>query len=108
MDRIKSATFDSESITPVSIELLNGQVDIILRSLELYGYNLEFMLNGNLNNDDEREKLISTLKYTYEQILSCQAEQVNGKSENIDKINQFKGFGTLYSLKNDEKNENIG
>lgn len=108
MEKINSASFDDKSIVPVVLELINGQVDIILRSLELYGYNLEFMLNSNTNEDNEREKKISQLKYTYEQILSSQAEQVNGKSDNFDRIKQFKGFAGLYSLKNDEKNTNVG
>lgn len=105
MDKINSASFDDKSIVPVVLELINGQVDIILRSLELYGYNLEFMFDSSTN---EREKKISQLKYTYEQILSSQAEQVNGKSDNLDKIKQFKGFAGLYSLKNDEKSTNVG
>ena len=41
------ATFDLKRVQPVTLSLLNGQVDIILRALELYGYNLEFMLNTN-------------------------------------------------------------
>ena len=36
------ATFDLKRVQPVTLSLLNGQVDIILRALELYGYNLEF------------------------------------------------------------------
>lgn len=108
MDKIKSASFDNRSITPVTLELINGQVDLILRALELYGYNLEFMLNSSTSGEDEREKTISQLKYTYEQVLSSQAEQVNGKSKNIDKIQQFKGFSGLYSLKNDNKSTNVG
>ena len=47
--------FNSENIKPVELTLLNGQVDIILRSLELYSYNLEFMLNSNDTSNDERE-----------------------------------------------------
>lgn len=108
MDKIKSASFDNRSITPVTLELINGQVDLILRALELYGYNLEFMLNSNTSGENEREKTISQLKYTYEQILFTQAEQVNGKSDNMDKIKEFKGFEALYSLKNTKKSTNVG
>ena len=32
------ATFDLKRVQPVTLSLLNGQVDIILRALELYGY----------------------------------------------------------------------
>ena len=40
-----NANFDTENIHSVELNLLDSQVDLILRSLELYGYNLEFMLN---------------------------------------------------------------
>ena len=46
---MKQDTFDLKKVQPVTLSLLNGQVDIILRALELYGYNLEFMLNTNGN-----------------------------------------------------------
>lgn len=39
--------FDPKSIASVELNLLNGQVEIILRALELYGYNLEYMLDSN-------------------------------------------------------------
>ena len=47
-----------------------GQVELILRALELYGYNLEYMLNGNDATDEQKQEKISMLKYTYEQILA--------------------------------------
>ena len=39
-------SFDKTAIHSVELNLLDGQVDLILRSLELYSYNLEFMLNA--------------------------------------------------------------
>lgn len=81
--------FDVKSIQPVELRLLNGQVDIILRSLELYSYNLDYMLNNENTTDDERQEKIAMLKYTYEQILSSQAEQVNGKENNIENLSKF-------------------
>lgn len=51
---------------------------------------------------------LKPFKNTYEQILSRQAEQVNGKSDNMDKIKEFKGFEALYSLKNTQKSINVG
>ena len=74
--------FNSENIKPVELTLLNGQVDIILRSLELYSYNLEFMLNSNDTSNDERQEKLAMTKYTYEQVLAIQAEQVYGKADN--------------------------
>ena len=66
--------FDLKGIMPVELRLLDGQVDIILRSLELYAYNLEFMLNTENSDENERQKKLALLKYTYEQVLSIQAE----------------------------------
>ena len=83
------AKFDTEDIQSVSLNLLNGQVDIILRALELYGYNLEYMLNSADGSDTNKEEKIAMLKYTYEQVLATQAEQVNGKANNEDNVPAF-------------------
>ena len=81
--------FDPKSIASVELNLLNGQVEIILRALELYGYNLEYMLNGNDATEEQKQEKISMLKYTYEQILASQAEQVDTKVNNLDNLNSF-------------------
>lgn len=83
--------FDSNNIHSVELNLLDGQVEIILRALELYGYNLEYMLNSTDSSDniDTKQEKIAMLKYTYEQILASQAEQVNKKSNNIDNLSSF-------------------
>lgn len=78
--------FDTNNIHSVELNLLDGQVEIILRGLELYGYNLEFMLNSNDSTDDTRQEKIALLKYTYEQVLASQAEQVESKANNTDKL----------------------
>lgn len=83
------AKFDLNDINPVDIRLLSEQVDIILRALELYAYNLEYMLNGENCTDDERQKKLAMLKYTYEQVLSDQAEQVNAKANNRDNLTAY-------------------
>lgn len=94
------AMFNIKNIQSVELNLLNGQVEIILRSLELYAYNLEYMLNSTDSTDNKKQEKIAMLKYTYEQILSSQAEQVNGKSNNIDNIPDF---GKIL-LKNNKEN----
>ena len=76
--------FDKTAIHSVELNLLDGQVDLILRSLELYGYNLEFMLNTDETSEETKQEKIAMLKYTYEQVLSCLAEQVNGKAEEYE------------------------
>ena len=83
------ATFDLKRVQHVTLSLLNGQVDIILRALELYAYNLEYMLDGEKSSDDERQKKIAMLKYTYEQVLSDQAEQVNTKRNNTNNLTAY-------------------
>ena len=72
----KEVNFDTNKIQSVELNLLNGQVEILLRSLELYGYNLEYMLNSTDAENEMKEEKLALLKYTYEQILSSQAEQV--------------------------------
>ena len=57
--------------------------------MELYGYNLEFMLNSTDATDDMRQEKIALIKYTYEQVLASQAEQLNGKCNNIDSLLSF-------------------
>lgn len=81
--------FDIKNVQPVDLKLLNGQVDLILRALELYSYNMEYMLNSSDVTNDERQEKIAKLKYTYEQILSSQAEQVNGKDYSIDELSNY-------------------
>lgn len=78
--------FNIDNINSVELNLLNGQVEIILRALELYAYNLEYMLNSTDSTNDERQEKLAMLKYTYEQVLSSQAEQVNSKSNNKDNL----------------------
>lgn len=78
--------FNINNIHSVELNLLDGQVELILRSLELYGYNLEYMLNGSDASDEIKQEKIALLKYTYEQILASQAEQVESKTGNIDNL----------------------
>ena len=77
MKNKENAKFNFDNINPVKFRLLDKQVDIILRALELYVYNLDYMLDCEKSDDEERQKKIAMVKYTYEEILSIQAEQVN-------------------------------
>ena len=86
--------FDIKNIHTVELSLLDGQVEIILRALELYGYNLDYMFIGNGITNEQRQEKISMLKYTYEQILASQAEQVNTKADNLDNLSSL---GKLFS-----------
>lgn len=83
------ANFDVNNIHSVELNLLDGQVELLLRSLELYGYNLEFMLNSSDSSDDNKQEKLALLKYTYEQILASQAEQVQSKSNNRDNLSNL-------------------
>lgn len=97
--------FDTNNIHSVELNLLDGQVEIILRALELYGYNLEYMLNGTDASNELKQEKIAMLKYTYEQVLASQAEQVDSKSNNIDNLSSLgkllsKNFGETKPNKN--------
>ncbi len=81
--------FDKNNIHTVELNLLDGQVEIILRALELYGYNMEYMLNSSDATEELKQEKISMLKYTYEQILSSQADQVESKANNTDNLNSL-------------------
>lgn len=66
--------FDTDNIIPKQIELLDGQIDIILRALELYAFNLHN--TWNVNTDDIKEDLRNALLFhTYEGLLA----QKNGE-----------------------------
>ncbi len=72
----KNAKFNPDNIHPIKMILLEGQAEIILRALELYAYNLEYMLSlkeFKLENDEILNKR-AKLKYTYETIASYCAE----------------------------------
>ena len=102
--------FNSQNIKPVELTLLNGQVDIILRSLELYSYNLEFMLNSNDTSNNERQEKLAMTKYTYEQVLAIQAEQVYGKVDNSSNsalVNQIRKNDNVIDIIPKDKKINV-
>ena len=94
--------FDTNNIHSVELNLLDGQVEIILRALELYGYNLDYMLNSNDSSDDTRQEKLALLKYTYEQVLATQAEQIESKSNNTENIPEFGKILIKDGIKNNE------
>ena len=74
----------NNEIQSVELNLLSGQVDLLLRSLELYGYNLKYMLNTDNVKNEEREEKTALLKFTYEQIQASQSEQTGAKQDKKD------------------------
>lgn len=94
--------FDTSNIHSVELNLLDGQVELILRALELYGYNLDYMLNSNDSSDDTRQEKLALLKYTYEQVLATQAEQIESKSNNTDNIPEFGKILIKDGIRNNE------
>ena len=53
-------------------------------------YNLNYMLDTEHCSDNERQEKLAMVQYTFEQVLSIQAEQVNGKSEEVETSSAFK------------------
>ena len=58
-----NANFNTENIHSVELNLLDSQVDLILRSLELYGYNLEFMLKTHEKYEEAKHEKLAKIKY---------------------------------------------
>ena len=74
---------EKKKIQSVQLKLQNGQVDIILRALELYKYNLNYMLDTEHCSDNERQEKLAMVQYTFEQVLSIQAEQVSSAFKKV-------------------------
>ena len=66
--------FDTNNIHSVELNLLDGQVEIIY---------------GSDATDELKQEKIAMLKYTYEQVLSDQAEQVNTKRNNTNNLTAY-------------------
>lgn len=75
--------FDIDTIEKTEIDLLNCQIDLILRSLEFYCYTYQYIYPRRGKTQSEEENLrISLVRDTYHQI----ARQVkNKKSKDLMK-----------------------
>lgn len=63
--------FDTDIIRKNSIELLDCQVDLILRSLEFYSYTYQYIYPRRHKSETKEENLrICLVRDTYEQILN--------------------------------------
>ena len=63
--------FDIDTIRKNSIELLDCQVDLILKSLEMYSYMYQFIYRRKGKSETIEENLrISLIRDTYHQILN--------------------------------------
>lgn len=61
--------FNTDNINYIDFHLLEGQVDLILRSLELYAFNFHNVYD--IDKDSNREDLRNALLFhTYNEILS--------------------------------------
>ena len=68
---MKKLDFDIDSIRKNKIELLDCQIDLILRSLEFYNYTYKFIYPRTKESESLESNLrISLVNDTYEQILS--------------------------------------
>ena len=60
--------FSKNNIHSVELNLLDGQIELLLRSLELYGFNLEYMLNSNETSNELKQEKKALLRYTNDTI----------------------------------------
>lgn len=73
---MKKLDFDIENIEKTNIELLNCQVDLILRSLEFYCYTYQYIYPRRGKAESNEENLrISLVRDTYHQIAYQVANQ---------------------------------
>ena len=88
--------FDIDKIRKNKIELLDCQIDLILRSLEFYAYTYQFIYPRRHKSESKEENLrICLVRDTYEQILNQFGiskkqnpidDNENDEFENITKI----------------------
>ena len=85
---------------------------------ELFGQKTCVIENGNINfnnvffeysaNNENKEEKLALLKFTQEQILATQDEQVNGKKNNLDKLSNLeKMFSKNLNLLDSNKKLNV-
>lgn len=75
--------FDINNTNKNNIELLNCQVDLILKSLEFYSYTYQYIYPRSQKNKTKEENLrISLVTDTYEQILNQYVNSNNVKANN--------------------------
>lgn len=78
---MKELDFDIDSIEKNTIELLNCQVDLILRSLEFYCYTYQYIYPRRGKTETKEENLrISLVRDTYYQIAN---QMKNSKSQEL-------------------------
>lgn len=85
--------FDINSIRKNNIELLDCQIDLILRSLEFYSYTYQYIYPRRGKSETLEENLrINLVRDTYEQILNefGISKKTNLFNENLTFENKFK------------------
>ncbi|MCI5588810.1 MAG: hypothetical protein MR384_13165 [Lachnospiraceae bacterium] len=81
--------FDIDSIRKNDIELLDCQIDLILRSLEFYLYTYKFIYPRRGEAESEEESLrLSLVRDTYHSILAQynESKKENPIDDNIEEI----------------------
>ena len=73
--------FDVNNIKSVELNLLDSQVDLILKSLMFYKYCLEYVADMFTDSYEERQRELAKVVYTYEQINLEKAEQLHSKDK---------------------------
>ncbi len=81
--------FDIDNISKNKVELLNCQIDLILRSLEFYCYTYQFIYPRIGKNRTKEENLrLHLVRDTYHQILN----QYTNKNYICNKIDSLEDF----------------
>lgn len=88
--------FDIDKIRKNKIELLDCQVDLILRSLEFYSYTYQFIYPRRHKSESKEENLrICLVRDTYEQILNQFGISKKQNPINNEFKNEFEKFSKI-------------
>lgn len=86
--------FDIDKIRKNKIELLDCQIDLILRSLEFYAYTYQFIYPRRHKSESKEENLrICLVRDTYEQILNQFG--ISKKQNPIDDNDEFENISKI-------------
>lgn len=84
--------FDTDSVRKNTLELLDCQIDLILRSLEFYSYTYQFIYPRRGKSETLEENLrICLVRDTYEQILN-QFGISKSKNPILDNFNEPESY----------------
>ena len=100
--------YDTENLIPKEIKLIEGQIDIILKALELYAFNLHNTWGIEVDND-LNELRNSLIFHTYESLLAQKNKEYKISYDSIKeyKLEQLRKKKRCYYINKEKKGLNM-